>query len=57
MVNPRNEWADMFLKWVKDEHNIDEMIAFPEDNPTPPPSDQDSDEEENSDEAQKNNLE
>ena len=46
VVKPRNEWADAFLKWVKDEHNIDKMDVFPEDLPTPEPSDEDSDEEE-----------
>ena len=49
VVKPRNEWADVFIKWVNDEHNIDEMIAFPEDKPTPPPSVEESDEEENKD--------
>jgi hypothetical protein len=53
VVKPRNEWTDEFLKWVKDEHNIDKMIVFPEDKPTPPPSVEDSDEAENSDESQK----
>ena len=28
VVKPRNEWADAFLKWVKDEHNIDKMDVF-----------------------------
>ena len=57
VAKPQSEWADVFLKCVKDEHNIDEMIVFPEDEPTPPPSVQESDEEENSDESQNDNLE
>ena len=57
VVKPRNEWADGFLKWVKDEHNIDKMDVFPEDLPTPEPSDEDSDEEEDTDESQKDDSE
>jgi hypothetical protein len=57
VVTPRNEQADEFLKWVKDEHNMDKMEVFPEDKPTLEPSDEDSDEEENSDESQKDNSE
>ena len=57
VVKPRNEWADAFLKWVKDEHNIDKMDVFPEDLPTPEPSDEDSDEEEDTDESQKDDSE
>jgi hypothetical protein len=42
VLKPQNEWADEFLKWVKDEHNMDKMEVFPEDKPTLEASDEDS---------------
>jgi hypothetical protein len=30
VVKPRNQWADQFICWIRDEHHLDEMDELDE---------------------------